>query len=86
MAGTLRVPPGCEASCKVLRSLAITVLNSSLSPCLQCLAKMLDTTPRVDFYLSLCEIDVAAPEIDVIKSKPLKDNKAVKIKNITKYI
>ena len=32
------------------------------------------------------EIDVAAPEIDVIKSKPLKDNKAAKIKNITKYI
>ena len=32
------------------------------------------------------EIEVAAPEIDVIKSKPVKDNKAVKIKKITKYI
>ena len=32
------------------------------------------------------EIEVAAPEIDVTKSKPVKDNKAVKIKKITKYI
>jgi hypothetical protein len=30
------------------------------------------------------EIDVAAPEIDVIKSKPLKDKNAVIKKNITK--
>ena len=32
------------------------------------------------------DIDVAAPEIDVIKSNPVRDNKAVKIKKITKYI
>tara|TARA_B100001769_G_C21598869_1_gene337262 strand:+ start:241 stop:492 length:252 start_codon:yes stop_codon:yes gene_type:complete len=32
------------------------------------------------------EIEVAAPEIDVTKSKPVKDNKVVKIKKITKYI
>ena len=30
------------------------------------------------------EIEVAAPEIDVIKSNPLKDKKAVIKKNITK--
>ena len=30
------------------------------------------------------EIDVAAPEIAVIKSSPVKDNNAVKIKKITK--
>jgi hypothetical protein len=30
------------------------------------------------------EIDVAAPEIEVIKSKPLKDKSAVIKKNITK--
>ena len=32
------------------------------------------------------EIDVAAPEIDVTKSKPVKDNIAVKTKKITKYM
>ena len=32
------------------------------------------------------EIEVAAPEMEVTKSKPVKDNKAVKIKKITKYI
>ena len=31
------------------------------------------------------EIDVAAPEIEVTKSRPLKDSKAVIIKKITKY-
>ena len=30
------------------------------------------------------EIAVAAPEIAVIKSRPVKDNNAVKTKNITK--
>ena len=30
------------------------------------------------------EIDVAAPEIEVIKSRPVNDNNAVSIKNITK--
>ena len=30
------------------------------------------------------DIDVAAPEIAVIKSRPVKDNNAAKIKNITK--
>jgi hypothetical protein len=30
------------------------------------------------------EIDVAAPEIEVTKSKPLKDKNAVIIKNITR--
>ena len=32
------------------------------------------------------EIDVAAPDIEVIKSKPVNDNKAVMIKKITRYI
>ena len=32
------------------------------------------------------EIDVAAPEIAVTKSRPDKDNNAVIIKKITKYI
>jgi hypothetical protein len=31
------------------------------------------------------EIDVAAPDIEVIKSRPVNDNKAVIIKKITKY-
>ena len=31
------------------------------------------------------DIDVAAPEIDVIKSKPVSDSKAVNRKKITKY-
>tara|TARA_Y100001935_G_scaffold252044_1_gene255155 strand:+ start:1227 stop:1418 length:192 start_codon:yes stop_codon:yes gene_type:complete len=31
------------------------------------------------------EIDVAAPEIEVTKSNPVRDNKAVRIKKITKY-
>ena len=30
------------------------------------------------------DIDVAAPEIAEIKSRPVKDNNAVKVKNITK--
>ena len=32
------------------------------------------------------EIDVAAPDIDVIKSRPDNDNNAVIMKNITKYM
>ena len=32
------------------------------------------------------EIEVAAPEIDVTKSRPVNDSRAVKIKKITKYI
>ena len=32
------------------------------------------------------EIDVAAPEIEVIKSRPVKDNNAVIAKKITRYI
>ena len=32
------------------------------------------------------EIEVAAPDIDVRKSSPVKDNNIVMIKNITKYI
>ena len=32
------------------------------------------------------EIDVAAPEIEVIKSRPVKDNNAVITKKITRYI
>ena len=32
------------------------------------------------------DIDVAAAEIDVIKSKPVSDNKAVNRKKITKYM
>jgi len=32
------------------------------------------------------DIDVAAPDIEVTKSNPVKDNKAVKMKKITKYI
>ena len=31
------------------------------------------------------EIEVAAPEIEVIKSKPVKDSRAVNTKNITRY-
>ena len=31
------------------------------------------------------EIDVAAPDIEVIKSRPVNDSKAVMIKKITKY-
>ena len=31
------------------------------------------------------DIEVAAPEIEVTKSKPVKESKAVKIKKITKY-
>ena len=44
------------------------------------LGPIIDPRPGPTF-----EIDVAAPEIDVIKSKPVNDNKAVKIKKITKY-
>jgi len=32
------------------------------------------------------DIDVAAPDIDVTKSKPVKDNNAVRTKKIIKYI
>ena len=32
------------------------------------------------------DIDVAAPEIDVIKSSPVNESKAVIIKKITKYM
>ena len=32
------------------------------------------------------DIEVAAPDMEVIKSNPVKDNKAVKIKKITRYI
>ena len=32
------------------------------------------------------EIEVAAPEIEVIKSKPVKDKSAVRLKKIIKYI
>ena len=32
------------------------------------------------------EIEVAAPEIEVTKSRPVSDNKAVKIKKIIKWI
>ena len=32
------------------------------------------------------EMEVAAPDIDVIKSSPVKDNKADNKKNITKYM
>ena len=32
------------------------------------------------------EIEVAAPDIDVTKSKPVKESKAVKTKKITKYM
>ena len=32
------------------------------------------------------EIEVAAPDIEVMKSKPVKDNKAVIKKNMTKYM
>ncbi len=32
------------------------------------------------------DIDVAAPEIEVIKSRPVKDKSAVNTKNIIKYI
>ncbi len=32
------------------------------------------------------EIDVAAPDIEVIKSRPVNDNNAAMIKKTTKYI
>ena len=32
------------------------------------------------------DIDVAAPDIEVTKSNPVKDNKAAKMKKITMYI
>ena len=44
------------------------------------LGPIIDPNPGPTF-----EIEVAAPEIEVIKSNPVKDNKAVKIKKITKY-
>ena len=42
---------------------------------------IIDPSPGPTF-----DMDVAAPDIEVIKSKPVKDNNAVKIKKITKYI
>ena len=45
------------------------------------LGPIIDPKPGPTF-----EIEVAAPEIDVTKSRPVKDNNAVNIKKITKYI
>ena len=45
------------------------------------LGPMIDPSPGPTF-----DIDVAAPEIDVIKSKPVNESKAVIIKKITKYM
>ena len=45
------------------------------------LGPIIDPNPGPTF-----EIDVAAPEIDVIKSSPVNESNAVIIKNITKYI
>ena len=45
------------------------------------LGPIIDPRPGPTF-----EIDVAAPEIAVIKSRPDKDSNAVIIKKITKYI
>ena len=44
------------------------------------LGPIIDPRPGPTF-----EIDVAAPEIEVIKSRPVKDSNAVIIKKITKY-
>jgi hypothetical protein len=45
------------------------------------LGPIIDPNPGPTF-----DIDVAAPEIAVIKSKPVRDNKVVNKKNIIKYI
>tara|TARA_B110001450_G_scaffold124613_1_gene117289 strand:- start:58 stop:339 length:282 start_codon:yes stop_codon:yes gene_type:complete len=45
------------------------------------LGPIIDPKPGPTF-----EIDVAAPEIEVKKSSPVKDSKAVNKKNITKYM
>ena len=45
------------------------------------LGPIIDPKPGPTF-----DIEVAAPEIAVIKSKPVKDSRAVNKKNITKYI
>ena len=45
------------------------------------LGPMIDPNPGPTF-----EIDVAAPDIEVIKSSPVSDNNAVIIKKIPKYI
>ena len=42
---------------------------------------IIDPSPGPTF-----EIDVAAPDIEVIKSKPVNESKAVIIKKITKYM
>ena len=44
------------------------------------LGPMIEPRPGPTF-----EIDVAAPDIEVIKSRPVNDSKAVMIKKITKY-
>ena len=45
------------------------------------LGPIIDPNPGPTF-----EIEVAAPDIDVTKSNPVKDNKAVSAKKITKYM
>ena len=45
------------------------------------LGPIIDPSPGPTF-----EIDVAAPDIEVIKSRPVNDSNAVIIKKITKYI
>ena len=45
------------------------------------LGPIIDPNPGPTF-----EIEVAAPEIEVIKSNPVNESKAVIIKKITKYI
>ena len=45
------------------------------------LGPIIDPSPGPTF-----EIEVAAPDIEVIKSKPVRDNNAVMIKKITKYM
>ena len=44
------------------------------------LGPIIDPKPGPTF-----EIEVAAPEIEVIKSKPVKDKRAVRLKNNIKY-
>ena len=45
------------------------------------LGPMIDPNPGPTF-----EIEVAAPDIEVIKSRPVKDNNAVMIKKMIRYI
>ena len=45
------------------------------------LGPMIEPSPGPTF-----DIDVAAPEIDVIKSRPVNESSAVIIKKITKYM